>query len=337
MRVLGIETSCDDTGISIYDDNIGILSNQLHSQIKIHSCYNGVVPELASRDHICKIVPLIKKTLKEANLNITDIDAVAYTAGPGLVGSLMVGATVGRSLAFSLNIPSISVHHIEGHLLSFMLEKKKVDFPFLGLIISGGHTQIINVTKIGKYEVLGESLDDSVGEVFDKIAKLLGLGYPGGRLLSIMAEQGISGRFIFPRPMTKKPGLDFSFSGLKTFVANTIYKSSNDKQTLSDIAKGFEDAVIDTIIIKCKRAIKQSGINRLVISGGVSSNSSLRIKIKNVMKQINVEVFYSSPEFCTDNAAMIALVGSIRIKNGFIDDLSIFVRPRWGLNELLCI
>ncbi|WIE07455.1 tRNA (adenosine(37)-N6)-threonylcarbamoyltransferase complex transferase subunit TsaD [Providencia rettgeri] len=334
MRVLGIETSCDETGIAIYDDERGLLANQLYSQIKVHADYGGVVPELASRDHIRKTVPLIQAALKEANLTSGDIDAVAYTAGPGLVGALMVGATVGRSLAFAWNVPAVAVHHMEGHLLAPMLEEKSPEFPFVALLVSGGHTQLISVTGIGEYELLGESIDDAAGEAFDKTAKLLGLDYPGGPVLSRMAEQGTAGRFVFPRPMTDRPGLDFSFSGLKTFAANTIRENADDDQTRADIARAFEDAVVDTLAIKCKRALEQTGFKRLVMAGGVSANRALRAKMEDVLKQRGGEVFYARPEFCTDNGAMIALAGLIRLKGGTTTGLGVTVRPRWPLAEL---
>ncbi|EKT58162.1 tRNA (adenosine(37)-N6)-threonylcarbamoyltransferase complex transferase subunit TsaD [Providencia burhodogranariea] len=334
MRVLGIETSCDETGIAIYDDKAGLLANQLYSQIKVHADYGGVVPELASRDHIRKTVPLIQAALKEANLTSADIDAVAYTAGPGLVGALMVGATVGRSLAFAWGVPAVAVHHMEGHLLAPMLEEKSPEFPFVALLVSGGHTQLISVTAIGEYQLLGESIDDAAGEAFDKTAKLLGLDYPGGPLLSRMAQQGTEGRFVFPRPMTDRPGLDFSFSGLKTFAANTIRENANDDQTRADIARAFEDAVVDTLAIKCKRALEQTGFKRLVMAGGVSANRALRVKMEEVLKQRGGEVFYARPEFCTDNGAMIALAGLIRLKGGSTTGLGVTVRPRWPLAEL---
>ncbi|MBQ0687417.1 tRNA (adenosine(37)-N6)-threonylcarbamoyltransferase complex transferase subunit TsaD [Providencia rettgeri] len=334
MRVLGIETSCDETGIAIYDDELGLMANQLYSQIKVHADYGGVVPELASRDHIRKTVPLIQAALKEANLTREDIDAVAYTAGPGLVGALMVGATVGRSLAFAWNVPAVAVHHMEGHLLAPMLEEKSPEFPFVALLVSGGHTQLISVTGVGEYALLGESIDDAAGEAFDKTAKLLGLDYPGGPVLSRMAQQGTAGRFVFPRPMTDRPGLDFSFSGLKTFVANTIRENADDDQTRADIARAFEDAVVDTLAIKCKRALEQTGFKRLVMAGGVSANRALRAKMDEVLKQRGGEVFYARPEFCTDNGAMIALAGLIRLKGGASTGLGITVRPRWPLAEL---
>lgn len=334
MRVLGIETSCDETGIAVYDDQTGLLANQLYSQVKLHADYGGVVPELASRDHVRKTVPLIQAALKEANLKPGDIDGVAYTAGPGLVGALLVGATIGRALAFAWGVPAVPVHHMEGHLLAPMLEDNPPEFPFVALLVSGGHTQLISVTGIGEYTLLGESVDDAAGEAFDKTAKLLGLDYPGGPMLSKMAQQGTEGRFTFPRPMTDRPGLDFSFSGLKTFAANTIRSNGNDDQTRADIARAFEDAVVDTLAIKCKRALEQTGFKRLVMAGGVSANRTLRSKLAELMKKRGGEVFYARPEFCTDNGAMIAYAGMVRMKNGGDPELSVSVRPRWPLAEL---
>lgn len=334
MRVLGIETSCDETGIAIYDDATGLLANQLYSQVKLHADYGGVVPELASRDHVRKTVPLIQAALQEAGLKAQDIDAVAWTAGPGLVGALLVGATIGRSLAFAWDVPAIPVHHMEGHLLAPMLEDNPPAFPFVALLVSGGHTQLISVTGIGEYILLGESVDDAAGEAFDKTAKLLGLDYPGGPMLSKMAQRGEEGRFVFPRPMTDRPGLDFSFSGLKTFAANTIRENNDDEQTRADIARAFEDAVVDTLAIKCKRALEQTGFKRLVIAGGVSANRTLRAKMADIMKTRGGEVFYARPEFCTDNGAMIAYAGMVRLKAGTRGDLSVTVRPRWPLSEL---
>ncbi|BDH44530.1 tRNA N6-adenosine threonylcarbamoyltransferase [Salmonella enterica subsp. enterica serovar Choleraesuis] len=334
MRVLGIETSCDETGIAIYDDQQGLLANQLYSQIKLHADYGGVVPELASRDHVRKTVPLIQAAIKEAGLTAKDIDAVAYTAGPGLVGALLVGATVGRALAFAWDVPAVPVHHMEGHLLAPMLEDNPPQFPFVALLVSGGHTQLISVTGIGEYQLLGESIDDAAGEAFDKTAKLLGLDYPGGPLLSKMAAQGTPGRFVFPRPMTDRPGLDFSFSGLKTFAANTIRNNESDAQTHADIARAFEDAVVDTLMIKCKRALEQTGFKRLVMAGGVSANRTLRERLAIMMQKRGGEVFYARPEFCTDNGAMIAYAGMVRFKAGVEGELSVSVRPRWPLAEL---
>lgn len=336
MKILGIETSCDETGVAIYDDKQGLIANQLYSQIKLHADYGGVVPELASRDHIRKTVPLIQAALKQANLTASDIDGVAYTAGPGLIGALMVGASVGRSLAYAWGVPAVAVHHMEGHLLAPMLEDNPPAFPFVALLVSGGHTQLIKVTGIGEYALLGESIDDAAGEAFDKTAKLLGLDYPGGAKLSKLAEQGNTSRFHFPRPMTDRPGLDFSFSGLKTAAANTInlQKHDLDEQTKADIARAFEDALVDTLLIKSRRALDQTGFNRLVIAGGVSANKTLRSKLAQLMAERKGQVYYPRLEFCTDNGAMIAYAGMIHLKASQFADLAIEVKPRWPLSEL---
>ena len=334
IYILGIESSCDETAASVVKNGREVLSNVISSQIALHTLYGGVVPELASRDHVRKTVPLIQAALKEAGLTAKDIDAVAYTAGPGLVGALLVGATVGRSLAFAWNVPAIPVHHMEGHLLAPMLEDNPPAFPFVALLVSGGHTQLISVTGIGQYELLGESIDDAAGEAFDKTAKLLGLDYPGGPMLSKMASQGTEGRFVFPRPMTDRPGLDFSFSGLKTFAANTIRSNGDDEQTRADIARAFEDAVVDTLMIKCRRALEQTGFKRLVMAGGVSANRTLRAKLAEMMQKRGGEVFYARPEFCTDNGAMIAYAGMVRLQTGAKAELGVTVRPRWPLAEL---
>ncbi|OCG60364.1 tRNA N6-adenosine(37)-threonylcarbamoyltransferase complex transferase subunit TsaD [Gilliamella sp. Nev5-1] len=338
MKILGIETSCDETGIAIYDDANGLLANQLYSQIKLHADYGGVVPELASRDHIRKTVPLIQAALKEANLLPADIDGVAYTAGPGLIGALMVGASIGRSLAYAWDVPAVAVHHMEGHLLAPMLEDNPPEFPFVALLVSGGHTQLISVTGIGQYELIGESIDDAAGEAFDKTAKLLGLDYPGGAKLSKLAEQGNGNRFHFPRPMTDRPGLDFSFSGLKTAAANIIHQHSDnhmiDTQTQADIARAFEDALVDTLVIKSRRALDQTGFKNLVIAGGVSANQTLRNRLTELMRQRKGQVYYPRLEFCTDNGAMIAYAGMIHLKARQYSDLAINVRPRWPISEL---
>ncbi|MFC3394334.1 tRNA (adenosine(37)-N6)-threonylcarbamoyltransferase complex transferase subunit TsaD [Brenneria rubrifaciens] len=334
MRVLGIETSCDETGVAIYDTQSGLLANQLYSQVKLHADYGGVVPELASRDHVRKTVPLIQAALLEAGLKASDVDGVAYTAGPGLVGALLVGATVGRALAFAWNVPAVPVHHMEGHLLAPMLEDNPPEFPFVALLVSGGHTQLISVTGIGAYRLLGESIDDAAGEAFDKTAKLLGLDYPGGPMLSKMAQAGDASRFTFPRPMTDRPGLDFSFSGLKTFAANTVRNNVDNEQTRADIARAFEDAVVDTLSIKCRRALDETGFKRLVIAGGVSANRTLRQRLGEMMAKRGGAVFYARPEFCTDNGAMIAYAGVVRLQHGQSRDLSVSVRPRWSLAEL---
>ena len=339
MKILGIETSCDETGVAIYDEEKGLIANQLYSQIEMHADYGGVVPELASRDHIRKTVPLIEAALKEANLTACDIDGVAYTAGPGLVGALLVGATIARSLAYAWNVPALGVHHMEGHLLAPMLEETPPEFPFVALLISGGHTQLVKVDGVGQYELLGESIDDAAGEAFDKTGKLLGLDYPAGVAVSKLAEQGTPNRFVFPRPMTDRPGLDFSFSGLKTFAANTINANLDesgklDEQTRCDIAHAFQQAVVDTIIIKCKRALQQTGYKRLVMAGGVSANKQLRADLTEMMKSLGGEVYYPRPQFCTDNGAMIAYTGFLRLKHGEQTDLSVSVKPRWAMTEL---
>lgn len=339
MRILGIETSCDETGVAIYDEEKGLIANQLHTQIALHADYGGVVPELASRDHIRKLAPLLQAALQEANLTAKDIDGVAYTSGPGLVGALLVGSTVARSLAYAWNIPAIGVHHMEGHLLAPMLEENPPHFPFVALLVSGGHTQLVRVDGVGRYELLGESIDDAAGEAFDKTAKLLGLDYPGGAALARLALKGTPNRFAFPRPMTDRPGLDFSFSGLKTFAANTLHQVMQEEgelteQSKADIAYAFQEAVVDTLAIKCKRALKQTGLKRLVIAGGVSANKQLRQTLAELMQQLGGEVFYPQPQFCTDNGAMIAYAGFLRLKQGQQQDLAIEVRPRWAMTEL---
>lgn len=342
MRILGIETSCDETGVAIYDEEKGLIANQLHTQIALHADYGGVVPELASRDHIRKLAPLLQAALQEANLTAKDIDGVAYTSGPGLVGALLVGSTVARSLAYAWNIPAIGVHHMEGHLLAPMLEENPPHFPFVALLVSGGHTQLVRVDGVGRYELLGESIDDAAGEAFDKTAKLLGLDYPGGAALARLALKGTPNRFAFPRPMTDRPGLDFSFSGLKTFAANTLHQVMQEEgelteQSKADIAYAFQEAVVDTLAIKCKRALKQTGLKRLVIAGGVSANKQLRQTLAELMQQFGGEVFYPKPQFCTDNGAMIAYAGFLRLKQGQQQDLAIEVRPRWAMTELTAV
>lgn len=339
MKILGIETSCDETGVAIYDSEKGLVANQLYSQIAVHADYGGVVPELASRDHIRKTLPLIQDALNEAGLCPQDIDGIAYTAGPGLVGALLVGSTIARSLAYAWNVPALGVHHMEGHLLAPMLEENPPPFPFIALLVSGGHTQLVKVEAIGKYELLGESIDDAAGEAFDKTGKLLGLDYPAGVAVSQLAEKGTPNRFVFPRPMTDRPGLDFSFSGLKTFAANTINAQINaqgelDEQTRSDIAHAFQQAVVETIIIKCKRALQQTGYKRLVMAGGVSANKQLRQELATFMQEFGGEVFYPRPQFCTDNGAMIAYAGFVRLNNGERSDLAVSVKPRWNMTEL---
>ncbi|MFS1439547.1 tRNA (adenosine(37)-N6)-threonylcarbamoyltransferase complex transferase subunit TsaD [Shewanella sp. 10N.286.48.A6] len=337
MRVLGIETSCDETGIAVYDDEQGLLSHALYSQVKLHADYGGVVPELASRDHVRKIITLIKQALKEANSTVDDIDGIAFTKGPGLIGALLVGACVGRSLAYSWDKPAIGVHHMEGHLLAPMLEDDAPEFPFLALLVSGGHSMLVQVEGIGRYQVLGESVDDAAGEAFDKTAKLMGLDYPGGPRLAKLAAKGVEAGYKFPRPMTDKPGLNFSFSGLKTFTANTIAKEPDDEQTRANIARAFEEAVVDTLAIKCQRALKQTGYNRLVVAGGVSANTRLRENLATMMAKLNGEVFYPRGEFCTDNGAMIAFAGLQRLKAGQVESLEVEGKPRWPLDTLSAV
>lgn len=337
MRILGIETSCDETGIAVYDDEKGLLSHELYSQVKLHADYGGVVPELASRDHVRKIIPLIEKALTDASTTAKDIDGVAFTQGPGLIGALLVGSSVGRSLAYAWNVPAVGVHHMEGHLLAPMLEDNAPSFPFVALLVSGGHSMLVNVKGIGQYEVLGESVDDAAGEAFDKTAKLLGLDYPGGPLLAKLAEKGEPGHYKFPRPMTDKPGLDFSFSGLKTFAANTIRASDGSDQVKANIAFAFQEAVVDTLMIKCKRALKQTGMKRLVIAGGVSANQMLRQKMTVLMNELHGEVFYPSLAYCTDNGAMIAYAGMQRLKANEVLELSSQAKPRWPLDTLTAV
>jgi N6-L-threonylcarbamoyladenine synthase len=352
LKVLGIETSCDETGIAIYDSDAGLLADALYSQVEIHAQYGGVIPELASRDHIRKVLPLINQVLKQAQLNPEDIDGVAYTAGPGLVGALLVGASIGRALGMGWGVPTLGVHHMEGHLLAPMLEDNPPDFPFVALLVSGGHTQLVKVMAIGEYTLLGESLDDAAGEAFDKVGKMLGLEYPGGPNLAKLAEKGNSDRFSFPRPMTNRPGLDFSFSGLKTSVRNTIASCRQsveseqgkntkdgeqgqlDEQTKADIARAFEDAVASTLAIKCRRALQQTGFKTLVIAGGVSANLHLRSVLEATVQKLDSKLFYAQPKYCTDNGAMIAYAGCQRIQAGQQDDLAIRAQPRWSLETL---
>jgi len=339
VRVLGIETSCDETGVAVYDSDRGLLAHALYSQVAVHAEYGGVVPELASRDHVRKLLPLISQVLTEQALTPADIDGVAYTAGPGLIGALMVGASVGRSLAYAWDVPAIGVHHMEGHLLAPMLEATPPEFPFVALLVSGGHTQLIAVQGIGRYEILGESVDDAAGEAFDKAAKMLDLDYPGGPEIAKLAERGNPQRFKFPRPMTDRPGLDFSFSGLKTYTLNTIAEHRGDDvlpddQTMADIAWAFQEAVVDTLAIKCRRALEQTGLKTLIIAGGVSANSRLREKLSASLAKVGGKVFYARHEFCTDNGAMIAYAGCRRLMAGQREGLSISALPRWSMDTL---
>jgi len=333
MYVLGIETSCDETGVAIYHSKHGLINDLLYSQIAMHNDYGGVVPELASRDHVKKLVPLIRQCLHESNLANSDINGIAYTAGPGLMGALLVGAVTARSLAWSWQVPAIGVHHMEGHLLAPMLEANPPSMPFVALLISGGHTLLIKVNTIGNYELLGESLDDAAGEAFDKTAKMLGLGYPGGPKLSQLAEKGTP-QLKFPRPMTDRPGLDFSFSGLKTFTMNALNATNKSDQDKANIAAAFQEAVADTLSIKCKRALLQTGLKRLVVAGGVSANKQIRAALTQMIKKEDAEIYFPRPDFCTDNGAMIAYAGCQRLLAGQHQSLEISARPRWPLSEL---
>lgn len=339
MRVLGLETSCDETGVAVYDSEQGLLAHTLYTQIALHAEYGGVVPELASRDHVRKLLPLINEVMAASGSTAKDIDAIAYTSGPGLIGALMVGASMGRSLAYAWGVPAIGVHHMEGHLLAPMLENNPPEFPFVALLVSGGHTQLVKVDAIGVYELLGESIDDAAGEAFDKAAKMLDLDYPGGPQIAKLAELGNETRFKFPRPMVDRPGLDFSFSGLKTATLTTVNanKQANglpDDQTCADIAAAFQSAVVDTLVIKCKRALEQTGMKTLVIAGGVSANTKLRADLDASLAKIGAKVFYARHEFCTDNGAMIAYAGCQRLLAGQHEGLAINVKARWPLNTL---
>jgi N6-L-threonylcarbamoyladenine synthase len=338
MKVLGIETSCDETGIALYDSEKGLLADALYSQVPLHRKYGGVVPELASRDHVRKTLPLIREVLVKAGCGTRDIDAIAYTAGPGLNGALLVGASIGRALGMALDVPVIGVHHMEGHLLAPLLEDDPPPFPFVALLVSGGHTQLVAVEGIGRYEVIGESVDDAAGEAFDKVAKMLGLSYPGGPHVARLAESGTPGRFTFPRPMVNRPGLDFSFSGLKTFVLTTVQEHNIggevSDQTRADIAHAFQEAVVDTLNIKCRRALQQTGMKALVIAGGVSANTRLREVLGRMAEEAGARLYYPALRHCTDNGAMIAFAGCQRLLAGQRDDLTIHARPRWNMETL---
>jgi N6-L-threonylcarbamoyladenine synthase len=334
MRVLGIETSCDETGVAVYDTEVGLLGHRVYTQTDIHAAYGGVVPELASRDHVRKLLPLLQQLLDERAIPRASLDGVAYTAGPGLVGALLVGAALGRSLAWALEIPALAVHHMEGHLLAPMLEEPRPQFPFVALLVSGGHTQLIEVDGVGAYRLLGESVDDAAGEAFDKTAKLLGLGYPGGPQLAALAGQGRSGIYQFPRPMSNRPGLDFSFSGLKTFALTTWQASAQDDQARADIAYAFEEAVVETLALKCARALKQTGLKRLLIAGGVSANQRLRARLQALMQERQGEIYYPRPALCTDNGAMIAYAGALRLQAGERQGPGFSALARWPLASL---
>jgi len=335
VRVLGIETSCDETGIALYDDSLGLMADLLYSQIDVHKAYGGVVPELASRDHIRKCLPMIDQILTQTETKPDQIDAIAFTEGPGLIGALLVGASIAKSLALAWDIPAIGIHHMEGHLQATQLTETPTQYPFVALLVSGGHTQLMACSQPGEYEILGESMDDAAGEAFDKVAKMLGLGYPGGPQVAALATHGAKDRFHFPRPMTQKPGLNFSFSGLKTHTMNTLraLKDPND-QDRADIARAFEEAVVETIKIKCTRALAQTGYPTLVLAGGVSANTRLRASLQTLSRTLKIEVSYPDLKFCTDNGAMIAIAGLLRRNQWQRDNHEIIARPRWPMTEL---
>ena len=337
MITLGIESSCDETGIALYETGVGLRGHVLYSQAEMHAQYGGVVPELASRDHIQRVIPLIDQLLQESGINREQVGGIAYTAGPGLMGALMVGACVGRSLAYAWGVPAVAVHHMEGHLLAPLLEPEVPEFPFVALLVSGGHTLLVQVDGVGQYQPLGESIDDAAGESFDKTAKLLGLGYPGGPALSKLAEQGDPDRFTFPRPMVDRPGLDFSFSGLKTFARNTLEKHFEEETIAADVSRAFEDAVADTLAIKCRRALRQCELKRLVVAGGVSANRRIRSRLSEIAEGEGGMAYFPRPEFCTDNGAMIAFAGALRLEAGEQSGLGVETRPRWPLSELAAV
>lgn len=334
MRVLGIETSCDETGIAVYDTALGLQEHSVYSQTALHQPFGGVVPELASRDHVRKIIPLIEEVLARLKFSGEDIDGVAYTAGPGLMGALLVGAMLGRTLGYAWKVPAIGVHHLEGHLLAPFLEATPPHFPFLALLVSGGHTELVKVEAFSRYQIIGDTLDDAVGEAFDKTGKLLGLGYPAGAALASLALSGNPNRFYFPRPMLKRGDLNFSFSGLKTYAHQTIARHTLDEQTKCDIACAFQDAVVDTLTIKTQRALKQTGLKTLVVAGGVGANKALRQALTNMTLDAGVALYFPRPEFCTDNGAMIAYAGAMRLLKGECSRLSLEVFPRWSLESL---
>ena len=339
MLVLGIETSCDETGVAIYDSRGGLLAEALHSQIDLHKVYGGVVPELASRDHVQRLPLLVEQVLLQAGLQRQQLDAVAYTAGPGLAGALLVGASYAIGLARALGVQAIGVHHMEGHLLAPLLDIPAPEPPFVALLVSGGHSQLVEVSEIGRYRLLGDTLDDAAGEAFDKTAKLLGLSYPGGPAIARLAESGNPNRFAFPRPMTDRPGLDFSFSGLKTFTRNVFQQNPVDDSLAADVAAGFQQAVCETLTIKCRRALKQTRMNRLIVAGGVSANRLLRQHLDAMAETLGAQVFYPPPAFCTDNGAMIALAGALRLEAGLgcQQPSGFSIHPRWPMTELAAL
>jgi N6-L-threonylcarbamoyladenine synthase len=330
MRVLGIESSCDETAVAVYDDAQGLLSHRLHSQIAMHQAYGGVVPELASRDHIRRLLPLVREALADAASDRDSIDGIAYTAGPGLIGALLVGAGFATGLGLAWGKAVIGIHHLEGHLLAPLLEPEAPEFPFLALLVSGGHTQLVDVAALGEYRILGETLDDAAGEAFDKTAKLLGLPYPGGAALAKLAESGRGGRFEFPRPMLDRPGLDFSFSGLKTAALVALRSHAMDENSRADLARGFQEAVVDTLAAKCRRALRETGHERLVIAGGVGANRALRARLLEIVAPLGARLYFPRPEFCTDNGAMIALAGAKRLAAG-LSRATIGARANWQL------
>ena len=339
MLILGIETSCDETGIALYDSARGLLGHALHTQAALHADYGGVVPELASRDHIRRVLPLSRDVLARAGCRLSDVDAVAYTAGPGLAGALLVGAAVAQGLAWSLGVPAIGIHHLEGHLLAPLMENPAPDFPFAALLVSGGHTQLMRVSGVGRYELLGETLDDAAGEAFDKTAQLLGLGYPGGPQIARLAARGKAGRIKLPRPMLHSDDLDFSFSGLKTAVMLQVKDRELDEQKKADVAAEFQAAIVDVLVAKSSEAVKRSGLDRLVVAGGVGANIALREKLNAAASRNGFDVFYPAPEFCTDNGAMIAFAAALRLRDSDRANLgaaaqAFSVKPRWPLGSL---
>jgi N6-L-threonylcarbamoyladenine synthase len=332
--VLGIETSCDETGVALYHTRQGLLGHALHSQIAMHNEYGGVVPELASRDHIRRTLPLLRQILGQSGRTLSDIDAIAYTQGPGLAGALLVGASIASALGFALDVPVLGVHHLEGHLLSPLLEENPPAFPFVALLVSGGHTQLMRVDGVGRYELLGETLDDAAGEAFDKTAKVLGLPYPGGPALSRLAEQGTPERFKLPRPMLNSGDLDFSFSGLKTAVLTLVRAQATDEQTRADIALAFQEAITEVLVKKSLGALRSTGLKRLVVAGGVGANRRLRERLNIEIAQRRAEVFYPKLEFCTDNGAMIAYAAAQRLQQAKSGDYAFAIQPRWSLDAL---
>jgi N6-L-threonylcarbamoyladenine synthase len=334
MRVLGIESSCDETAVAVYDEARGLLAHRLYSQVAMHQAYGGVVPELASRDHVRRLLPLVREALAQAESNKVSIDGIAYTAGPGLIGALLVGEGFATALSAAWGKPALGIHHLEGHLLAPLLESRPPAFPFLALLVSGGHTQLVDVGGLGRYQILGETLDDAAGEAFDKTAKLLGLPYPGGAALAALAERGQRGEFTFPRPMLDRPGLDFSFSGLKTAALVALRGRELSDSVRADVARSFEEAVVETLAEKCRRALMLSGHRRLVVAGGVGANRRLRERLATVVRELNAELYFPRTEFCTDNGAMIALAGCLRLAAGMCGSVGMSARANWELTAI---